>query len=224
MFSFEPIATFQSPFGSKFGVPRQAGVVEDIEGRIVFEPKYRAEQALRGIENYDFLWLLWVFSANRHAPTSPMVRPPRLGGNTHLGVFATRSPYRPNPIGLSSVRLKRVDYDTPSGPVIIVSGADIMNGTPIIDIKPYIPFTDAHPEARGGFTDTTPWQPLDVVVPEPLRPLVSNELTEVLRQDPRPHYHNDPQRIYGMTFSGHDVHFRVNDGVLTIVDITPIKQ
>jgi len=213
------IATFHSPFGSKFGVPRQAGVVPELRGTIVLAPEYRTSDAVRGMEDFDYLWLLWGFSANKHAAKGVTVRPPRLGGNKHIGVFATRSPFRPNPIGLSSVRIERIDYDAPEAPVIHVLGADLMDGTPIYDIKPYIPYTDAHPEARGGFTDTTQWQSLEVVIPEQWRSKVSQQLTEVLAQDPRPQYHDDAERIYGMDYDGMNVRFKVSGGTLTVVEV-----
>ncbi len=216
----ELIATFHSPFGSKFGVPRQAGVVPELRGTIVLAPEYRTPDAVRGMEDFDYLWLLWGFSANKHAAKGVTVRPPRLGGNRHLGVFATRSPFRPNPIGLSSVRIERIDYDAPEAPVIYVLGADLMDGTPIYDIKPYIPYTDAHPEARGGFTDTTQWQPLEVVVPEQWRDKVSTQLKDVLAQDPRPQYHDDAERIYGMNYDGMNVRFKVSGGTLTVVEVS----
>lgn len=219
----KPVAYFRSPFGSKFGIPRQAGVVADVRGCIVLDKEYRTADAVRGMEEFDYLWLIWGFSANKHGAKGVTVRPPRLGGNKQMGVFATRSPFRPNPIGLSSVRIDHIDYGCPDAPVIHVLGADIMDGTPIYDIKPYIPYTDAHPEARGGFTDTTEWQPLEVVVPEELRPNVPEQLLKILAQDPRPHYHNDPTRIYGMPFDGKDVRFRVDGKVLTIVEIISIN-
>ena len=219
----KPVAYFRSPFGSKFGIPRQAGVVADVRGCIVLDKEYRTADAVRGMEEFDYLWLIWGFSANKHGAKGVTVRPPRLGGNKQMGVFATRSPFRPNPIGLSSVRIDHIDYGCPDAPVIHVLGADLMDGTPIYDIKPYIPYTDAHPEARGGFTDTTEWQPLEVVVPEELQQNVPEQLLKILAQDPRPHYHNDPTRIYGMPFDGKDVRFRVDGKVLTIVEIISIN-
>lgn len=219
----KPVAYFRSPFGSKFGIPRQAGVVADVRGCIVLDKEYRTADAVRGMEEFDYLWLIWGFSANKHGAKGVTVRPPRLGGNKQMGVFATRSPFRPNPIGLSSVRIDHIDYGCPDAPVIHVLGADLMDGTPIYDIKPYIPYTDAHPEARGGFTDTTEWQPLEVVVPEELQPNVPEQLLKILAQDPRPHYHNDPTRIYGMPFDGKDVRFRVDGKMLTIVEIISIN-
>ncbi len=219
----KPVAYFRSPFSSKFGIPRQAGVVADVRGCIVLDKEYRTADAVRGMEEFDYLWLIWGFSANKHGAKGVTVRPPRLGGNKQMGIFATRSPFRPNPIGLSSVRIDHIDYGCPDAPVIHVLGADLMDGTPIYDIKPYIPYTDAHPEARGGFTDTAEWQPLEVVVPEELRPNVPEQLLKILAQDPRPHYHNDPTRIYGMPFDGKDVRFRVDGKVLTIVEIISIN-
>lgn len=219
----KPVAYFRSPFSSKFGIPRQAGVVADVRGCIVLDKEYRTADAVRGMEEFDYLWLIWGFSANKHGAKGVTVRPPRLGGNKQMGVFATRSPFRPNPIGLSSVRIDHIDYGCPDAPVIHVLGADLMDGTPIYDIKPYIPYTDAHPEARGGFTDTTEWQPLEVVVPEELQQNVPEQLLKILAQDPRPHYHNDPTRIYGMPFDGKDVRFRVDRKVLTIVEIISIN-
>lgn len=204
-----PIAIFHSPFPTKFGIPRQAGVVSEIPGTIIFEKPFRTPDAIRGLEGFDFIWIIWQSSATNSSPT---VRPPRLGGNTRVGVFASRSPQRPNPIGLSSVRISHIDYDAPDGPVIHVLGADIMDGTPILDIKPYIPYTDSHPEARGGFTDTTDWHPLKVVgTDDPI-------LKQILEQDPRPHYHDDPDRIYGMQYNGKDIHFKVKDKTLFIID------
>ena len=204
-----PVATFHSPFPTKFGIPRQAGVVSEIPGTIIFSKPFRTPDAIRGLEGFDFIWIIWQAAATNSSPT---VRPPRLGGNTRVGVFASRSPQRPNPIGLSSVRISHIDYDTPEGPIIHVLGADIMDGTPILDIKPYIPYTDSHPEARGGFTDTTDWQPLKVVgTDDPV-------LKQILEQDPRPHYHADPDRIYGMQYNGKDIHFRVKDKTLFIID------
>ena len=204
-----PIAIFHSPFPTKFGIPRQAGVVSEIPGTIIFEKPFRTPDAIRGLEGFDFIWIIWQPAATNSSPT---VRPPRLGGNTRVGVFASRSPQRPNPIGLSSVRISHIDYDAPDGPVIHVLGADIMDGTPILDIKPYIPYTDSHPEARGGFTDTTDWHPLKVVgTDDPV-------LKQILEQDPRPHYHDDPDRIYGMQYNGKDIHFKVKDKTLFIID------
>ena len=219
----QPIAFFRSPFRSQFGVPKQHGLVADLEGRIVFEPAYRSTDALRGLEGFDFLWLVWGFSANPHAANSLVVRPPLLGGNEKMGVFATRSPFRPNPLGLSSVRIARIEKHPTQGPVIHVLGADLMDGTPIYDIKPYIPYTDCHPEARGGFTDTHAIKRLQVVMPaEVTRCLTKKEvemLEGILALDPRPHYHQDATKVYGMPFEAYDIRFRVEGEVLRVVEV-----
>ena len=221
--NIEPIAYFHSPFHSKFGIPKQSGLVEELEGSIVFCPEYRNADALRGLDEFDYLWLIWGFSANKHAATSLVVRPPLLGGNEKMGVFATRSPFRPNALGLSSVRISRIETDTTSGPVITVVGADLMDGTPIYDIKPYIPYADSHPEAKGGFTDTHAICRLTVVIPDCFHHLFSQSqlqaLYKVLELDPRPHYHKSGQKEYGMPYMDYDVHFTVNDGVLTVTDV-----
>lgn len=221
--NIEPIAYFHSPFHSKFGIPKQSGLVEELEGSIVFCPEYRNADALRGLDEFDYLWLIWGFSANKHAATSLVVRPPLLGGNEKMGVFATRSPFRPNALGLSSVRISRIETDTTRGPVITVVGADLMDGTPIYDIKPYIPYTDSHPEAKGGFTDTHAICRLTVVIPDCFHHLFSQSqlqaLYKVLELDPRPHYHKSGQKEYGMPYMDYDVHFTVNDGVLTVTDV-----
>ena len=215
------IARIHSDFPTKFGIPRQSALVPELKSRIVFEPEYRDENALRGIEQFTHLWLIWNFSESKG--WSPTVRPPRLGGNTRLGVFATRSPFRPNPIGLSVVRLEGVERDPKLGPVLVVSCADLMDGTPILDVKPYIPYTDAHPEASGGFTEQTVSHHLDVDFPDQLLQRVPPEkraaLTGVLAQDPRPSYQDDPSRIYGFPFAGMEVRFRVEGEQLTVVDI-----
>lgn len=215
-----PVAIYHCPLPSKFGVPRQAGVAPALEGTIELLPPYCDDDAVRGLDGFEFLWLLWTFSANRHTAQGVTVRPPRLGGNTRLGVFATRSPYRPNPIGLSAVKLTAI---TP-GPVLHVAGADLMDGTPVLDIKPYVPYADAHPNARAGFIDNTTWHTLHVNIPAALRAhyptLPYDALADVLAQDPRPQYHNDPDRIYGMPFAGHDIKFRTDGNTLTVVDIT----
>ena len=221
--NIEPIAYFHSPFHSKFGIPKQSGLVEELEGSIVFCPEYRNADALRGLDEFDYLWLIWGFSANKHAATSLVVRPPLLGGNEKMGVFATRSPFRPNALGLSSVRISRIETDTTRGPVITVVGADLMDGTPIDDIKPYIPYADSHPEAKGGFTDTHAICRLTVVIPDCFHHLFSQSqlqaLYKVLELDPRPHYHKSGQKEYGMPYMDYDVHFTVNDGVLTVTDV-----
>ena len=215
--NIEPIAFFHSPFTSKFGLPRQSGIVSELRGYIEFTPDYREAEALRGLEDYDYLWLIWGFSENVAAEKHPTVRPPLLGGNERMGVWATRSPFRPNNLGLSSVRIARIDWETPA---IEVLGADLMDGTPIYDIKPYLSYVDSHPEARGGFTDQRQWQRLEVVMPAEM----ANDFTatdlDVLRQtlalDPRPHYHDDAARQYGMPFMGYDIRFHVSNGVLTV--------
>ena len=218
---FNIIARIHSDFPTKFGIPRQSGLVQELKSRIVFEPEYRDENALRGIEQFTHLWLIWNFSESKG--WSPTVRPPRLGGNTRLGVFATRSPFRPNPIGLSVVRLEGVERDPKLGPVLVVSGADLLDGTPILDVKPYIPYADSHPEASGGFTEQTVSHHLDVDFPEELLQRVPPDkraaLTGVLAQDPRPSYQDDPSRIYGFPFAGMEVRFRVEGEQLTVVDI-----
>lgn len=219
----EPIAHIRSDFPTKFGVPRQAGLVEGLRARVVFEPPFRAPDALRGIDGFSHLWLIWEFSQNKQAGWSPTVRPPRLGGNRRLGVFATRSPFRPNPIGLSCVRLERVELSTPDGPALYVFGADLVDGTPILDIKPYVPYADCRPEAQGGFAGTAPEKQVAVNIPrsllERVPPDCREALTGVLAQDPRPSYQNDPDRVYGFGFAGLEVRFRVEDGVLTVTDI-----
>ena len=258
----EPIAVFQSPFATKFGVPRQSGLSEHLRGRIKLLPPYNRKEALRGLEDFSHLWLIWGFSANKgqgashkeqeksaetpQTAKSPSlgeglgvgspepstlgeglgvgitVRPPRLGGNKRLGVFATRSPFRPNGLGLSSVKIVSVGDGE-----IEVAGADLMDGTPIYDIKPYLPYADSHPQARGGFTDSTVWQPLRVFFPDKWRACFSDEdaaaLTDVLALDPRPHYHDSPERIYGMAFCGHDVRFRVAQGCVEVVEVRTEK-
>lgn len=217
-----PIAHFRSPFTSKFGIPKQSGLVEELRGSIIFEPKYRNTDYIRGLEDFDFLWLIWEFSANPHRAVSPVVRPPVLGGNERVGVFATRSPFRPNPLGLSSVKIDHVEMSDSLGPVIHVLGADLMDGTPIFDIKPYIAYADCHVGVRSGFVDQRKWPKLSVVIPPSLEAFLSKEQLEALRHtlelDPRPHYQNDPQKVYGMPFEGRDIHFLVNDGVLTVLD------
>ena len=225
--NLEPIAHFKSPFASKFGIPRQSGLVPGLRGEIRFTDKYRRPEAVRGLEGFDYIWLIWEFSANRRDPDAawqPTVRPPRLGGNARLGVFATRSPFRPNPLGLSCVRIERIDFDCPDAPVIHVLSADLMDGTPIYDIKPYIPYSDAHPEASGGFTDSEDWKPLKVWIPDTVRadlelrlgPEGLETLVGVLALDPRPRYQDDPERVYGMPFCGLDIRFKTEAGSLTV--------
>ena len=219
------IAIFHSPFGSKFGIPKQSGLVEELEGTIVFEPEYRNPDYIRGIDGFDFLWLIWEFSANKHKANSPVVRPPVLGGNERVGVFATRSPFRPNSIGLSSVKLKNVEWNTPKGPVLHVAGADLMDGTPIYDIKPYLPYADSHENARSGFTGSDKITRLTTVIPDAVASLFGKNELEALRKtlelDPRPSYHSDSGKIYGLDFLGYDVHFSVKDGVCTVIDSLP---
>ena len=219
--NIHPIAYFHSPFSSKFGIPKQSGLVEDLEGRIVFATEFRNADYIRGLQGFDYIWLIWEFSDNRHPSKSPVVRPPVLGGNERVGVFATRSPFRPNALGLSSVRIQRIELDSTSGPVIHVLGADLMDGTPIYDIKPYIVYADCHPDARSGFVDNRSWPKLEVVIPEEIAKNYQPERLSVLRKilelDPRPHYQNDPHRIYGMPFDGTDVRFFVENGVLTVI-------
>ena len=219
MKEIRPIAFFRSPLTSKFGVPRQSGLADNLVGTIVFEPQYQREEALRGLEGFDYLWLIWGFSANKSTDDGKLtVRPPRLGGNERLGVFATRSPFRPNGLGLSSVRIKQI-----TDSVIEVVGADLMDGTPIYDVKPYIPYVDSHPEAKGGFTDKKAWQKLSVMMSDEYARCFEKEelaaLKEVLAQDPRPQYQHDTERVYGMPFGGKDVRFRVDGDVLEIVGI-----
>ena len=221
----EIIARIKSDFPTKFAIPRQSGLLRDLESRIVFEGKYKNPDYIRGIEDFSHLWLIWCFSENADKGSSPTVRPPRLGGNQRVGVFATRSPFRPNPIGLSSVKLLRVEQSS-DGPVLVVGGADLMDGTPIYDIKPYIPFSDSHSDAVGGFADEHYSDALDVTFPQSLLNLFPESkreaILEILRQDPRPSYHDDPQRIYGFCFAGFEIRFRVDNRALTVVDVEKI--
>lgn len=224
MMTISPIAHFHSPLTSKFGIPRQSGIADSLHGTIVFSPEYRNADALRGLEGFDFLWILWGFSENIHSAKHATVRPPRLGGNTRIGVFATRSPFRPNNIGLSSVRIADIQIATPDGPVIEVAGADLMDGTPIYDIKPYLPEFDSHPEAKAGFVNSNEWQPLEVkFLPTAdisrFTPTDVNTITQLLSQDPRPHYHSSPDRLYGMTYKGYDIRFRVERGKVIVEKI-----
>lgn len=217
------IARIHSDFPEKFGIPRQSGLVPALRAKIVFEPEYRNPDALRGIEGFSHLWLIWQFSAAVRDTWSPTVRPPRLGGNERVGVFATRSPFRPNAIGLSCVKLEGVRHEDGLGDVLIVSGADLMDGTPIYDIKPYLPYADCKPEASGGFAPQR-GEALAVDFPAELLSRVPEDkrdaLTGVLAQDPRPHYQSDPQRVYGMAFAGLEVRFRVADGAVYVVEVT----
>lgn len=222
------IARIHTDFKTKFGIPRQSGVVEELRGEIIFEPEFRNADAVRGLEDFSHIWLIWQFSENLRADWSPTVRPPRLGGNTHVGVFATRSPFRPNSIGLSSVKLEEIEYSAEKGPILHVSGADMMDGTPIFDIKPYIPYADCHPEASGGFTDKTQFNTLGVVIPEEMESKISQDkliaLKGILENDPRPHYQNDPERVYGFEFAGMEIHFRVCENTLTVIDVSEVKN
>ena len=218
-----PVARIRSDFPEKFGIPRQSGVVESLEAKIVFEPEFRVMDAVRGLEDFSHIWLIWEFSEAARDTWSPTVRPPRLGGNVRMGVFATRSPFRPNPIGLSCVKLLKVEQDEALGPVLTVAGADLMDGTPIYDIKPYIPYADCHPEAQGGFTTKVDMKPLTVDFPSELLEKVPegkrDALIGVLEQDPRPRYQKDPGRIYGLSFAGLEVKFSVEDQALTVKEV-----
>ncbi len=218
-----PIAHIRSDFSGKFGVPRQSGLVEALESRVVFEPEFRDANALRGIEQFSHLWLIWHFSESAEAGWSPTVRPPKLGGNARLGVFATRSPFRPNPIGLSCVRLIGVERDPQLGPVLRVAGADMVDGTPILDVKPYVPYADARPDASPGYTARTRQLSLRVEFPEELLACVPESkraaLTGALAQDPRPGYQDDPGRVYGLAFAGLEVRFRVEGEVLKVLEV-----
>ena len=222
--NIQVIARMHSDFATKFGIPRQSGLVEELRSTIVFEPEFRNADALRGIEDFSHLWIIWQFSEAVRQGWSPTVRPPRLGGNTRMGVFATRSPFRPNNLGLSSVKLLGVEHTKEYGTVLHVGGADLMDGTPIFDIKPYIPYGDCHPEATGGFTDTAGKFLLEVDFPRELLALLPEEKREaaigVLRHDPRPSYQRDPERLYGLTFGGYDIRFSVREDKLTVLDVT----
>ena len=218
--TLRPIARIQSDFSEKFGIPRQSGLVEALRARVVFAPEYRVREAFRGLEGFTHIWLVWGFSQNVEAGWSPTVRPPRLGGNVRMGVFATRSPFRPNPIGLSCVELLAVDYDAPDGPALVVGGADLLDGTPIFDVKPYVPHADCRPQARGGFADAHREDRLAVDFPPRLEALVPPDKREALRGvlagDPRPSYQHVPQRLYGLGFAGLQVRVTVEDGVLHV--------
>lgn len=219
-----PIAHIRSDFSEKFGIPRQSGLVEELTAAVVFEPPYRVPDALRGVEGFSHLWLIWEFSQARREGWSPTVRPPRLGGNKRLGVFATRSPFRPNPLGLSCVRLVEVRQDRALGPVLVVAGADLLDGTPIYDIKPYLPYADCKPEAVGGFASQPKGTDLEVDCPDRLLDRVPEgkraALLAVLAQDPRPQYQDDPNRVYGMAFAGLEVKFQVAGERLTVTEIS----
>lgn len=213
-----PVAVYHSPLEGKFGVPRQSGVAADLRGEVRLEGRYRHPDALRGLEGFDYVWLIWGFSLSGGKPDALTVRPPRLGGNTRVGVFASRSPFRPNGLGLSCVKIESVD---PENGVILVSGADLADGTPVYDIKPYVEYADSRPGARNGFVDERPWEPLEVTVPEEIAaaftPLELSALKQILAADPRPPYQDDPEREYGLTFAGRNVKFRVSGTVVTVI-------
>lgn len=226
-YTISPIAHIETDLPTKFGIPRQSGLVPELTARIVFEPLYRDPAAFRGIEGYSHLWLIWGFSENKRDGWASAVKPPRLGGNKTMGVFATRSPYRPNALGLSSVKLERIEHDEKLGPVLYVTGADLMDGTPIYDVKPYLPFTDSHPDALGGFADDFVDYGLEVVFPEEWLVMIPADKREalygILRQDPRPAYQEDPERVYGFNYLDMDVRFRVKDGVITVCEIEKLR-
>lgn len=222
-----PVAYIRTEFPEKFGIPRQSGLVSGLRGQIVFQPSYRNPDALRGLENFSHIWLIWEFNANRggNGQWQPTVRPPRLGGNTHIGVFATRSPFRPNPLGLSCVQIESIDLDTPEGPVINVMGADLMDGTPVYDIKPYLKYSDSHPDSVCGYVDGLKDERLEVIIPPHLSASIPDAtrlaaLEKVLSLDPRPSYHSDPDREYGLSFAGYNIKFTVKDNALTVNDIS----
>lgn len=222
------IARIHNDFPTKFGIPHQSNRLDALKATIVFEPEYRVAEAFRGLEEYSYIWLIWQFSESVRDTWSPMVRPPRLGGNTRMGVFATRSPFRPNSLGLSSVKLEKIEIDLELGPVLHISGADLMNGTPIYDIKPYLPYADSHPDAKGGFTDRIRDYRLQVEFPEQLLFRVPEEqreaLREVLANDPRPRYQNNPEKVYGMAYGENDIHFRVKDDILTVCAVEKLSD
>lgn len=221
LLTLRPIAHIHTQFPEKFGIPRQSGLVEDLRARVVFEREYRIREAFRGLEDFSHLWLLWQFTESRG--WSPTVRPPRLGGNQRMGVFATRSPFRPNPIGLSCVKLEGVDYDAPDGPALLVRGADLLDGTPILDVKPYVPLADCRPDAKGSFSDDHREDRLFVDIPPALLEKVAQDLRPallgVLSQDPRPSYQKDPERVYGMAFAGMEIKFTVDGDTLHVIEI-----
>ena len=222
------IARIHTDFKEKFGIPRQSGLVDSLRARIVFEPEYRVKEALRGIEDFSHLWLIWEFSEAKRDGWSPTVRPPRLGGNKRMGVFATRSPFRPNSIGLSSVRLIGIEHTESEGEVLIISGADLLDGTPIFDIKPYLPFTDSHPDAKGGFADEKKGYEAEVIISDEVKKGISEhrleEITELLLQDPRPSYRDDENREYGMSYADLEISFIATSRTLTVTSITKTKN
>lgn len=218
-----PIAIFRSPLKTKFGIPKQSGLATSLTGSITFCGPWRNPEALRGMEGFDFLWIIWGFSANRHMTTGTTVRPPVLGGNKRMGVWATRSPFRPNNLGLSSVKIERIELETQDGPTIYVSGADLMDGTPIYDIKPYVTYADSHPEAKSGFTDASKLKHMPVTFNKEAEERIDEQtrvaITEILSLDPRPQYHNDEKRIYGMTYDEKEVKFCVKDGEVRVISV-----
>ena len=228
MIPMKIIARIRSDFPTKFGIPRQSGLVDELRATVVFEPEYRNPDALRGLEGFSHIWLIWQFSQAVRDTWSPTVRPPRLGGNARMGVFATRSPFRPNPVGLSCVRLAGIERDAELGPVLVVAGADLMDSTPILDIKPYVPYADCHPEASGGFTGATGGDTLAVDFPAALLERVPADrraaLTGILARDPRPSYQHDPERVYGLDFAGVNVRFTVEGDTLTVRSVEPLPQ
>lgn len=225
MADMKPIAHIRSDFQEKFGIPRQSNLIDSLKAEVIFEEGFRDINEVAGLEGYSHLWLIWEFSENVSAGWSPMVYPPRLGAKEHVGVFATRSPFRPNPIGLSSVKLDFIEVRKGLGPVLHISGADLMNGTPILDIKPYIRYTDSHPEAVSGFADRVYDYSLQVVFPDALLSILPENKRQaaigILSQDPRPAYQNDPERKYGVAFAGYDIRFHVKEGVLTVCEVVP---
>ena len=222
-YEMKPIARIYTDFPDKFGIPRQSGIVKELKGRVVFEPPYRDYRAVKELSEYSHIWLLWLFSRSEREEWSPTVRPPRLGGNMRVGVFATRSPYRPNPIGMSAVKLDRVVVDEGLGPVLEVSGFDIVDGTPILDIKPYLSFADSYPGAVCGFADRLYGQQLKVIIPHSISKTIPDDLTDALKgllaEDPRPRYQNDPERVYGFAFNKYDVKFKVDGEILTVISV-----
>ena len=218
-YTIHPIAHIRTDFTDKFGIPRQSGLVPELTARIVFEPEYREQEAVRGLEGFSHIWLIWCFSESVTDKWSPTVRPPRLGGNARMGVFATRSPFRLNPIGLSSVELEKIEFTSDRGPVLHVRGADLMDGTPIFDIKPYVAYSDSHPDALSGFLGTATFKKLRVTLPDGISDALPEGLVDVLSNDPRPRYHDDPERVYGMQYAGHEVKFRVSGDELIVLSI-----
>ena len=228
MNEFKIIARIHTDFPEKFGIPRQSGIIDELEATVIFEPEYRDPEALRGLDGFSHIWLLWQFSEAVREHWQPTVRPPRLGGNTRMGVFATRSPFRPNPIGLSCVRLVGIEKTASHGTVLKVRGADLMDGTPIYDIKPYLPYTDMRPDATGGFAEPLREYALEVIFPTELLEVLPTNRRDaaiaILQNDPRPSYKNDPNRVYGLSFAGYNIEFQVNDTILTVINICEIQN